>query len=162
MARHRIPQVIDDKLILLDADSNLPSILVGSAGWYVWLNDVDTRSFAYHSVGGTLTARREQQHGHWYWYAYRSQHGDLHKAYLGKAEEVTSARLHDAAVVLTGGTVASTPAFDIAKPVPPSSAGPPSTVPSAHPTDLLMTKLYVPPARSSMVPRPRLTDRLHA
>src|SRR3989475_9936488 len=149
MARHRIPQVIDDTLILLDdANASLPSILVGSAGWYAWLNDAATRSFAYHSASGTLTARRERQHGHWYWYAYRSQHGDLHKAYLGKAEELTSARLHDAAVVLTGGTVASTPAFDIAKPAPPS------TVPSAHPTDLLMTKLYVPPARSSMVPRP--------
>ncbi len=163
MARHRIPQVIDDTLILLDdANASLPSILVGSAGWYAWLNDAATRSFAYHSASGTLTARRERQHGHSYWYAYRSQHGDLHKAYLGKAEELTSARLHDAAVVLTGGTVASNPAFDIAKPAPPASAGPPSTVPSAHPTDLLMTKLYVPPARSSMVPRPRLTDRLNA
>src|SRR6266581_1285555 len=156
MARHRIPQVIDDKLILLDADSNLPSILVGSAGWYVWLNDAATRSFAYHSVGGTLTARREQQHGHWYWYAYRSQHGDLHKAYLGKSEELTSTRLHDVAAVLTGGTVAITPASDIAKPAPPSS------VASAHPTNLLMTKLYMPPARSSMVSRPRLTNRLNA
>ncbi len=161
MARHRIPQVIDDKLILLDADSNLPSILVGSAGWYVWLNDAATRSFAYHSVGGTLTARREQQHGHWYWYAYRSQHGDLHKAYLGKAEELTSTRLHDVAAVLTGGTVAITPASDIAKPAPPSGAVPPSSVASAYHTDLLMTKLYVPPARSSMVSRPRLTDRLN-
>ena len=73
MARHRIPQVIDDKLILLEADGSLPSILVGSAGWYAWLNDAATRSFAYRSAGGTLTARRERQHGHWYWYAYRSQ-----------------------------------------------------------------------------------------
>src|SRR6266704_4874689 len=148
MARHRIPQVIDDTLILLDdANASLPSILVGSAGWYAWLNDAATSSFAYHSAGGTLTARRERQHDHWYWYAYRSQHGDLHKAYLGKSEELTSTRLHDVAAVLTGGTVAITPASDIAKPAPPSS------VASAHPTDLLMTKLYMPPARSSMVPR---------
>ena len=156
MARHHIPQVIDDKLILLDADGSPPSILVGSAGWYVWLNDVDTRSFAYHIAGGTLTARREQQHGHWYWYAYRSQHGDLHKAYLGKSEELTSTRLHDVAAMLTGGTIASTLESDIAK------SAPPSTIASTHPTDLLMTKLYVPPTRLSMVPRPRLTNRLNA
>ena len=162
MARHRIPQVIDDKLILLDdADGSLPSILVGSADWYAWLNDAATRSFAYHSADATLTARRERQHGHWYWYAYRSQHGDLHKAYLGKAEELTSTRLHDVAALLTVGTVANTSASDIAKPATPSGAVPPSTVASAHPTELLMTKLYVPPARSSIVPRPRLTDRLN-
>jgi len=59
MARHRIPQVIDDTLILLDdAGASLPSILVGSAGWYAWLNEAATRSFAYHSASGTLTARR--------------------------------------------------------------------------------------------------------
>jgi len=156
MARHRIPQVIDDKLILLDADDRLPSILVGSAAWYAWLNDAATSSFAYHSAGGTLTARRERQHDYWYWYAYRSQHGDLHKAYLGKSGELTSTRLHDVAVVLTGGTVAITPESDIAKPAPPS------TIASTHPTDLLMTKLYVPPTRLSMVPRPRLTNRLNA
>jgi LuxR family transcriptional regulator, maltose regulon positive regulatory protein len=156
MARHRIPQVIDDKLILLEAGGSLPSILVGSAGWYAWLNDAATRSFAYHSADGTLTARRERQHDHWYWYAYRSQHGDLHKAYLGKAEELTSTRLHDVAAVLTGGTVAITPASDIAKPTPPSS------VASAHPTNLLMTKLFIPHARQNMVSRPRLTERMNA
>jgi hypothetical protein len=63
--------------------------------------------------------------------------------------------------LLTVGTVANTSASDIAKPATPSGAVPPSTVASAHPTELLMTKLYVPPARSSIVPRPRLTDRLN-
>jgi LuxR family transcriptional regulator, maltose regulon positive regulatory protein len=101
MARHAIPQVIDDLLTPLDAGGvSLPATPVGSAGWYRWLNDPATRSFAFHSSQGTLTARREHRHGTWYWYAYRSQHGNLHKAYLGKSEELTPARLKDVAAML--------------------------------------------------------------
>jgi hypothetical protein len=96
MARHPIPQVIDDHLTPLDVTGEaMPAIMVGSAGWYAWLNDATTRSFAFHSPQGVLTARRERRHGTWYWYAYRSQHGHLSKAYLGKSEELTTERLHN-------------------------------------------------------------------
>src|SRR5947209_2026594 len=101
MTRHRIPQVIDDQLHLLDDTvGSMPAILVGSADWYSWLNEATVPSFAFRSLQGTLTARREQQHGNSYWYAYRTQHGHLHKAYLGKPEELTHERLTDAAVAL--------------------------------------------------------------
>jgi len=101
MVRHRIPQVIDDQLNLLnDTDGPPCAILVGSAAWYTWLNDTAVQSFAFRSDQGTLTARRERQHGYWYWYAYRTQHGYLHKAYLGKSEELTHLRLHEVAATL--------------------------------------------------------------
>src|SRR5438067_813213 len=94
MVQHGIPQVIDDQLNLLnDTDRSVPAILVGSVAWYTWLNDTAAQSFAFRSDHGTLTARREGQHGHWYWYAYRTRHGHLHKAYLGKPEELTRQRL---------------------------------------------------------------------
>src|SRR5690242_14629155 len=102
MARRAIFLVIDDHLIPPDdIRPSLPSIQVGSSAWYVWLNEPTTGSFAFRSSQGTLTARREQRHGIWYWYAYRTQEGHLQKVYLGKSEELTLARLHEAAISLS-------------------------------------------------------------
>src|SRR5215813_1231527 len=149
MARHSIPRVIDDRLIPSEsARQNSPTMEVGSEAWYAWLTEPATRSFAFHSPLGTLTARREHIHGTWYWYAYRSQHGHLHKAYLGKSEELTLVRLHAAATVLS--------AEKATRPQPPSSG---TGMPSLH---LLTTKLSIPPARSNIVARPRLTHLMHA
>src|SRR5215471_11177606 len=148
MARHSIPRVINDRLVPSEsAMRSLPTIEVGSEAWYAWLTEPATRSFAFHSPQGTLTARREHIHGTWYWYAYRSQHGHLHKAYLGKSEELTLERLHAAATVLSA---------ERATRLQPPSSG--TGMPSLH---LLMTKLSVPPTRLHMVPRPRLIHRLH-
>jgi len=148
MARHSIPRVIDDRLILSEsATQSFPAIQVGSEAWYAWLTEPATRSFAFQSPQGTLTARREHIHGTWYWYAYRSQNGHLHKAYLGKSEELTLVRLHTAATVLS--------AERAARPQPPSSG---TGISSLH---LLTTKLSVPPARSNIVARPRLIHRMH-
>src|SRR6266487_1120084 len=97
MARHSIPRVIDGRLIAVEsANLSFPAILVGSEAWYAWLNEPDTRSFAFSSHQGSLTARREHRRGNWYWYAYRSQDGHLYKAYLGKSEELSPLRLHEA------------------------------------------------------------------
>lgn len=163
MARHPIPQVIDDQLTPLDVTGgSLPTIQVGSVDWYAWLKEEATRSFAYHSAQGFLTARRERRKGIWYWYAYRTRNGQLHKAYLGKAEELTSIRLKHVAAMLSVETVASTQVPDTKKdaaPPVPSSLSSTSRFPTPN---LLMTKFYVPPARSRMVPRPHLMERLNA
>src|SRR5215831_1451057 len=149
MARHPIPGVIDDRLVLTEsAKHSLPVIEVGSKAWYTWLTEPTTRSFAFHSSYGTMTARREHIRSTWYWYAYRSQNGRLHKAYLGKSEELTLERLHAAATVLS--------AENAVRPHPPSSG---TGMPSLH---LLATKLSVPPARSNIVARPRLVQGMHA
>ena len=163
MARHPIPQVIDDQLTPLDMPGgSLPTIQVGSADWYAWLNEAATRSFAYHSAQGLLTARRERRQGTWYWYAYRTRNGQLHKAYLGKAEELTALRLNHVAAMLSVETVAGTqkPATrKAALPAVPTSLSSTSRFQTAN---LLMTKFYVPPTRSRMVPRPHLIERLTA
>src|SRR6266852_2876748 len=102
MARHAIPRVIDNHLLPPErADASFPPIQVGSEAWYAWLSQPTPRSFAFSSPQGTLTARREERHGTWYWYAYRSRGGHLHKAYLGKSEELTLLRLHEAAALLS-------------------------------------------------------------
>src|SRR6266487_1742583 len=162
MARHPIPQVINDQLTPLDAAGSPPlAIQVGSADWHEWLNNAATRSFAYHSANGILTARRERRHGTWYWYAYRTLHGRLHKAYLGKSEELTSARLKDVATMMSVGVAARTQEPDTTRPVSlPATAkfSPSSSIQTAH---LLMTKFYVPPTRSHTVVRPRLMEQLN-
>src|SRR5215469_743878 len=100
MARHAIPRVIDNLLISsMSANASFTPIQVGSETWFAWLNEPGPRSFAFSSAQGTLTARREERHGTWYWYAYRSQHGHLSKAYLGKSEELTTERLHNVAAM---------------------------------------------------------------
>lgn len=75
MVRRPVPRVINNQLEPLEAEAtggSLPTIQVGSADWYAWLNQANTCSFAYHSAQGFLTARRERRHGAWYWYAYRA------------------------------------------------------------------------------------------
>jgi len=74
--------------------------------WYAWLTTVST--FAFSSNSGTFTARKEQVgnlRGGWYWKAYRKRGGKLHRAYLGKSEELTLARLNEVAAILVGDRV---------------------------------------------------------
>ena len=169
MARHPIPKVIDGHLALLGGTGEaMPAIMVGSAAWYAWLNDATTRSFAFHSPHGVLTARRERRHGTWYWYAYRSQQGHLTKAYLGKSEELTTERLHNVAAMLATSTLTSLHMSDTPSPTAPPDATLPSPVASSTSSassadmPLLMTKLYIPHARQNMVSRTRLTERMNA
>src|SRR5205823_5114384 len=162
MARHAIHRVIDNHLLPPEsADASFPPIQVGSEAWYAWLSQPAPRSFAFSSPQGTLTARREERHGTWYWYAYRSQSGRLLKAYLGKSEELTLPRLHEAATVLSaeGGT-SPRPSDTLSSPQPPAATplSSPTSMPSLH---LLTTKISVPPARLNMVTRPRLTQRMN-
>ncbi len=162
MARHAIPRVIDNHLLPPEsADASFPPISVGSEAWYAWLSQPTPRSFAFSSPHGTLTARREERHGTWYWYAYRSQSGRLHKAYLGKSEELTLPRLYEVATVLSAEGATSPRVSDtLSSPQPPAATPLSSTtsMPSLH---LLTTKISVPPARLNMVTRPRLTQRMN-
>ncbi len=66
--------------------------------WLDWLAVHTT--FYLDSAQGTFTARRELRWSTHYWYAYRRYHGALSKAYLGKAEALTRARLQMVAQAL--------------------------------------------------------------
>src|SRR6266581_8988444 len=155
MARHAIPRVIDDYLLSpMNANASFTPIQVGSETWYDWLNEPAPRSFAFSSPQGTLTARREERHSTWYWYAYRSQSGRLHKAYLGKSEELTLPRLHEAATVLSAERATSPELNDTLRSPQPPAATPLSSAASMPSLHLLTTKISVPPARLNMVTRP--------
>ncbi len=66
-------------------------VRVGSAQWFAWL---DTHSsFRFESPAGSFSARKEVRSGKPYWYAYRKTQGKRISTYIGKAEEMTWARL---------------------------------------------------------------------
>src|SRR5215212_11760572 len=110
----RIPQVADGVLHVLDPSGGL-EITVGSPSWVAWLTDPVTRSFSFRSSSCRYTARKEHRsRGGEYWVAYRKRGGKLHKTYLGKAEDLTLARLEDIAAVMAdrGGEVVASPLSD--------------------------------------------------
>src|SRR5215472_2955569 len=75
-------------------------VSVGTPAWYTWLETVTL--FTFSSERGAFTARKERrQRGGWYWKAYRTQHGKLVRAYLGKTEHLTLERLERVAQTLT-------------------------------------------------------------
>ena len=74
-------------------------LTIGTASWYAWLEQAST--FAFEGPTGTFTARKERmKRGGAYWKAYRKRAGKLHRAYLGKSNEVTLERLQAVAAVL--------------------------------------------------------------
>src|SRR6266700_2982316 len=95
MANSRLPLVSNDLLLLQDRPGEQQApVIVGSDAWYTWLTSESARSFTFRSQFGTFTARREQKRNGWYWYIYRKQQGKLHKAYLGRAKELSFERLN--------------------------------------------------------------------
>src|SRR5919112_4666959 len=113
MAR-RTPYVADG-MLHVPGQGGGPEVEVDSASWAAWLTDPSTRSFSFQSQSGRYTARKERRsRGGEYWVAYRKRGGKLHKAYLGKAEDVTLARMEDVAaeIVDRGGEVVASPLSD--------------------------------------------------
>ncbi len=101
MAGSRLPLVSNDLLLLPGGPGEQQApVIVGSDAWYTWLTSESTRSFTFRSQLGTFTARREQKRNSWYWYIYRKQQGKLHKAYLGRAKELSLERLNTVTAIL--------------------------------------------------------------
>jgi hypothetical protein len=101
MAEHRLLVVSESHLLLSDeGEGQTTAIAVGSEAWYQWLTAEQHQSFAFRHALGAFTMRPERKRQGWYWYAYRKQEGKLRKAYLGKAEELTLARLNQVAAML--------------------------------------------------------------
>jgi LuxR family transcriptional regulator, maltose regulon positive regulatory protein len=178
MAR-RIPYVADGVLHAQESPGT-PEITVNSAAWAAWLEDQATHSFSFQSPAGTFTARKERRSGgdEEYWTAYRRRGGRLRKKYLGKAEKLTLERLNDAAEALAGsddGAVASsvpgasavgdagrvrTDAAAMSGPTAADDQARGNLQRGARGYPLLLTKLTVPSVRASLVPRPRLSERI--
>jgi LuxR family maltose regulon positive regulatory protein len=158
-------------------------IVVGTRAWYAWLETATLFSFA--SEEGAFTARKERrERGGWYWKAYRTHQGKLRRAYLGKTDHLTLARLELVAEALiprgklydpssagrTGQSSISPPEAGLqtlADALLPGERG--STLDAARqrfpapaqPEPLLAAKVTVPPLRPGLVSRARLIEALN-
>ena len=98
----RTTPIVQVDVLIYQRDGEECSLAVGTPAWYAWLETVTT--FAFSSSYGTFTARKEQagnRRGGWYWKAYHKRNGKLHRAYLGKSEELTLERLNAIAAALS-------------------------------------------------------------
>jgi hypothetical protein len=84
---------------ILEPDHGL-TIDLESPQWLEWLET--HKSFRYCPLGddSPFTARKEGE----YWYGYRKHLGKLHKRYIGKASELTTAKLEEIASLLNAPT----------------------------------------------------------
>ena len=151
---------VEGSTLVIAANDTNP-ITVGTDAWFAWLETAT--AFVFTSPAGRFTARKERRaRGTWYWKAYRTDHGVLHRAYLGKSPDLTLDQLTRAAATLTkvATPVAQLPAQAVALPPDiPTATVRPADFPLAN---LLATKLFVPPARANLVARPRLFERVQA
>ena len=154
-----VPPVADGVLQGVAA-GEAAGVEVGSPGWYAWLATDAARSFSYRSPHGAYTARKERrQRGGVYWVAYRTAGGRQHKAYLGRAQDLTPQRLDEVAAALAERVAGA--AADLGD-VAPSTSVAGGVSPGADGSILLATKLFVPRPRPDLVQRPRLLARLDA
>jgi LuxR family maltose regulon positive regulatory protein len=133
-----------------------PDLAVDSPSWFAWLDDPANRSFSFEGSAGPLTARKERRGGggEGYWTAYRKRDGKLRKTYIGKAEKVTQHRLDEAARFLAESGTDMPPNEHAAHRQPPIS----SSAVGGDP--LLLSKLWVPVPRRTLVPRTKLSRQI--
>ncbi|MBA2286329.1 MAG: hypothetical protein H0W02_12675 [Ktedonobacteraceae bacterium] len=153
------------------------TIQVGTPEWDSWLAHATT--FVVLDELGTFTVSKERagnKRGEWYWRASCRCNGVRHRTYLGKAENITRARLHEVAKLLTQRGHSHThkrqqadvtPTHDqfqngslpgSTQPVPQQSHDAARSTKRYPP--LLTTKLFIPLVHERIVTRPRLLERL--
>lgn len=156
------PLVRNNLLLVTGGDPGVASpVPLGTPQWYAWL--ADHSSFVFEGSAGRLNARREVRRGGEYWYAYRRRGGKLYKTYLGRAQDLTQARLEQASARLAG----QTPLEQLSSQVDSASLTAlrdRQNVAGAE-TDLSllpMTRVQPPPLPRQLIARPRLTQRISA
>ncbi len=155
------PLVRGDTLIYQQDDQE-QVLVVGTTGWFVWLETATT--FAFISEAGTFTARKERpgnQRGGWYWKAYRTQHSKHSSLYLGKTASLTLERLNTVAQALAQASSGDEErGAGVERPALPEEEMERGSTFTTHADSLLATKLYVPRLPLQLVHRPRLIERL--
>lgn len=129
-----------------------PPIYLNSPQWNDWLTS--HKQFKFKGTAGHFSARCETRYGSDYWYAYRRRSGKLHKVYLGKSEEITLARLEQAAANLAGKTVLNQLTLFAE---PQNSSSHKSWINSSFPA---LTKIRPPILPLNLITRPRLIQKI--
>ncbi|HEU0027692.1 MAG TPA: hypothetical protein VFQ25_11300 [Ktedonobacterales bacterium] len=103
MPSRHLPCLIHNQLIAAPGEVEPPTpIQADSAAWFEWLRHPLHASFSYQTPAATITTRRERKRNGWYWYAYCAFDSRLHKAYLGRTDNLTLGHLREATAGLMG------------------------------------------------------------
>lgn len=94
--------------IVIDDQTQAPTIRLDTQAWFAWLEAPTTTRFSYALfnrargyIEGFMTVRKEQrQRGTAYWSVYRRQGQRLRKLYVGPSTALTQARLEQIAALL--------------------------------------------------------------
>ncbi|MDQ2716573.1 MAG: LuxR C-terminal-related transcriptional regulator [Chloroflexota bacterium] len=167
MAR-KLP-IVRGTTLIYQQQGNPQALELGTAAWERWL--LDATSFVVEHERGSFTVSRERagnQRGGWYWRAYRMYGGARQRVYVGKTEDLTPARLHEVAALLTGDTRALMSQADHAFAEESRAYGRGRDVPVEPARQslrrsqrvLIATKLCIPPVRAQVLLRSRLHERL--
>src|SRR5258708_1276084 len=90
----QVSPIIQDEILTYGGEGPPTKVEVDSSGWYAWPQTASV--FTFRSGEGDFTVRKERagnRRGEPYWRVYRKRGGKLHRAYLGKSEELTLERL---------------------------------------------------------------------
>ena len=141
---------------LSESHSNVAlDIVLESPAWFAWLTEVS--SFAFSGELGSYTARKETtQRGDRYWYAYLRNGQKLSKKYLGKATDLTVARLEEVAGVLQ----ADRHQPKVNERSENGGGGAPPGKRHGLLNPLLSTKLHMPLPRAQLIHRSHLAEQL--
>ena len=128
-------------------------IHLDSAQWSNWLEG--HLPFKFIGTAGHFSARCEKHNGSEYWYAYRRREGILHKAYLGKAQDLTIGRLEEIAAGLADKAVL----VQLSLTADPH-AGSSAETWNANTSYFTRAKFRPPTLPPILVTRPRLTSKI--
>lgn len=162
----RTTPTVRDGILGWRADGVQQPVAVDSAAWQSWL--AQARSFAFASLSGSFTAHcAPSQRGGRYWRAYLRRHGVLYRAYLGRSEDLTLARLeavaHQLAAQVAQRSLETASTAQTAPYAPPSDKGnPPRVAYSLPPDPLLVSRLSIPLRPQAVLQRPQLLEQLSA
>jgi hypothetical protein len=82
-----------------------------SSEWFAWLTQLP--SFHFRGKSGHFTARSERKRHCDYWYAYRKEHRQIYKRYLGITDKLTLASLEQTARHLHEEVLRNLPANEV-------------------------------------------------
>ncbi|MCB0017601.1 MAG: hypothetical protein KDE09_07410, partial [Anaerolineales bacterium] len=136
---------------ILSANDGQQTVALSDSRWGEWL--ANNGRFRFKGAAGHFSARREIRHDNEYWYAYRRRDGVLHKAYLGKAEQLNLAHLEQVAATLAGQDVVAQIKV---------STRPQRQLPSLWYSNAIpaLTKVRPPTLPPNLVIRPRLSQKI--
>ncbi len=171
----RTTSIIRDNILVYQHHDVSLTLVVGTLAWDAWL--IDATSFIVEHEHARFIARKERagnRRGGWYWRAYHKHKGILYRRYIGKAEELTLARLNEVAYVFSqlhqqNKSTEERVTFKYTNSESRTKSSLEYTFPhtqwrlqntSLDCNALLSTKWSIPPARTSILPRQRLYERL--